>query len=403
MEMNLDSVPYMTTLNGQSFAQAYSQMYQQMVFSGVSPANVTPQPFIESALGGASSAYCKAFTSCTAALASNNTTVIKETAVSDLWTAMNKVASWTLGRTNISQGLNGGAGIATSTNINTSLGSGNYNAAFASLRMMDWHGVTAISNFTFGRSLGTSQLAQYNSAATPLDIFNLHDSYGSQGFDIKLVYNFSAYYTPPVFRGQKGVVGHILGGWTFSPIFTAQSGGPTAVSYSHGSGTSAQSFGEVMTGGSTTSTSDDAVGYAPYTGEMTLHYNTLGTTGTNIWQGTQSVGTQTSGRFNLNAFSNPAAVYGEFRPCVLGFDTSCGGYANIRGLSTWNVDMSVVKDVGIYKERVGATMFFTFTNILNHYSPSGPSLSLTTPATFGEITGQANSPRSMEFGFRLRF
>ena len=57
MLMNLDSVPYMTTLGGQSFAQAYGQMYQQMVFSGVSPANVTAQPFIENALGGAGSAY----------------------------------------------------------------------------------------------------------------------------------------------------------------------------------------------------------------------------------------------------------------------------------------------------------------------------------------------------------
>jgi hypothetical protein len=158
-----------------------------------------------------------------------------------------------------------------------------------------------------------------------------------------------------------------------------------------------------MTGGSPTSTSEAAVGFSPYTGEMTAHYNTLGTTGSNIWQGTQSVGTQTAGRFNLNAFSNPAAVYSEFRPCVLGFDTNCGAYGSLRGLSTWNIDMSVVKDIGVYKERVGATLFFTFTNILNHFQPSNPSLSLTSPTTFGEITGQGNNPRSMEFGLRLRF
>src|SRR5271157_457249 len=95
MLMNLDAVPYMTTLSGQTFASAYSQMYQQMVFNGQNPLNVTAQPFIESALGGSNAAYCQGFTSCTAALASKNTNLIRETAVTDLWNAMGKVPSWT--------------------------------------------------------------------------------------------------------------------------------------------------------------------------------------------------------------------------------------------------------------------------------------------------------------------
>jgi hypothetical protein len=43
------------------------------------------------------------------------------------------------------------------------------------------------------------------------------------------------------------------------------------------------------------------------------------------------------------------------------------------------------------------------TNVLNHFQPSSPSLSLTGPTTFGQITGQANTPRNMEFGIRVRF
>ena len=245
---------------------------------------------------------------------------------------MNTVPTWTLGRTMISQALPGGSGQATSVGMNTALGSGNYNAVFVSLRTNNYHGLTAVSNFTWGRSLGTSQLAQYNSASTPEDIFNLHDTYGSQNFDYKFLYNLSMYYQPPVFRGQKGVLGHILGGWTFSPLFTAQSGGGTAVGYSEGSGSATQGFGEVSTGSGTTSTSEDAVGFSPYTGNIHANYNIYGGTGTNIWQGTQSVGTKTAGTYGLNAFTNPAQVYSEFRPCVLGFDTSCGGYYNLRGL-----------------------------------------------------------------------
>jgi hypothetical protein len=52
---------------------------------------------------------------------------------------------------------------------------------------------------------------------------------------------------------------------------------------------------------------------------------------------------------------------------------------------------------------VGAQLFFTFTNILNHFQPGGASLNLTSPSSFGQITGQASSPRSMEFGLRIHF
>ena len=410
MLVDLDAVPYMTTLGGQSFAQAYSQMYQQLVFNGVSPANLTAQPFIEDSLGGASSAYCKGFSSCTAALASNNTTLIKETAVSDLWSAMNKASSWTLGRTMAYQQYPGAtaSGQSTSVNTNTSLGWGNYNALFVSLRTTNWRGLTALSNFTWGRALGTGQLAQYNSATTAETPYNINAQYGPQSFDIKFLYNLSMYYQPPVYKGQHGILGHVLGGWTFSPLFTAQSGSLTAVGYSEGSGAGTQAFGEVSTGASVSSaTGDNAVGLMPYTGNMTVHYNNPGSpTGTNIFGGTSPVGTKltsTGVLYGLNAFTNPAAIYAEFRPCVLGFDTSCGGYANLRGLPTWNLDMNVIKDIGIIKERVGAQLFFQFTNIMNHFQPSNPSLSLSAPTSFGQITGQANTPRNMEFGLRIHF
>ena len=406
MLINLDSVPTMTTAAGQSFAQAYGQLYQQMVFNGVSPANVAAQPFIENVLGGPGNSYCQGFASCTAALASKNTTLIKETAVSDLWNAMSKTPGWTLGRTMISQALAGGLGQATSVGMNTSLGYGNYNALFVSLRSNEWHGLTAISNFTWGKSLGTSQLAQYNSSSTPLDLWNLQDSYGIQNFDYKFLYNFSMYYQPPFFRGQRGVLGHILGGWTFSPLFTAQSGPPIAVGYSEGSGNGTQAFGEVATGSNAGSTSEYAVGYAPYSGTTSAKYGVYGDPGTNIWLGPQSVGTKvqsTGVNYGLNMFSDPGAVYGQFRPCVLGFDTNCGGYGNLRGLPYWNLDMGIVKDIGIVKERVGATLFFQITNILNHFQPGNPSLSLTSPTSFGQITGSGNTPRNMEFGLRIRF
>ena len=54
----------------------------------------------------------------------------------------------------------------------------------------------------------------------------------------------------------------------------------------------------------------------------------------------------------------------QFRKCILGFDTNCGGYA-LRGLSRWNLDLSVGKGVS-FTERVGADLSFQFTNVMNH-------------------------------------
>jgi len=404
MLMNLDSVPYMTTLGGQTFAQAYSQMYQQLIFNGVNAANVTAQPFIESVLGGPNAAYCKGFASCTSAVATNNLGLIRQTAVSDLWNNMSKTAGWTLGRTVFSQPGAGLGAQSTSIGINTSAGWGNYNGVFVSVRTNNWKGLTAISNFTWGRSLGTSQLAQYNSSSTPLDVFNLQSSYGPQNFDIKFLYNMAMYYQPPVFRGQRGVLGHILGGWTISPIFTAQSGSGVSIGYSEGNCTGCEAFGEVTAPGTSAvgSTSEPAVGYQQYTVTTSAKYGVAGATGNNVAFGSAGVGTKTSTPY-LQMFNDPAAVYGQFRPCVLGFDTSCGGYYNLRGLPTWNVDVNIIKDIGIYKERVGTTFFVAITNVMNHFQPSNPSLSLTSPTTFGQITGQSNTPRNMEFGIRVHF
>jgi hypothetical protein len=256
---------------------------------------------------------------------------------------------------------------------------------------------------------------QASSSYTALNPFDEGAQYGAQPYDIKFIYNLNTYYAVPFYQSQKGVIGHILGGWTISPLFTAQSGNPTGVTYSEGSCTGCQAFGEVTTPGTSAVSADNnslaetAVGFGPYTGGTSAHYGITGGTGSNVAFGSSAVGTKaissaTTALYGLNMFTNPAQVYGEFRPCVLGLDTSCGGGAGgLRGLPTWNLDAQVVKDLGLYKERVGAQFFFTFTNVLNHFQPSNGGLSLTSPTSFGQITGQSNSPRSMEFGLRVHF
>lgn len=395
-EINVDAVPTMTTLGGQTFAQAFANTYWA-VWGGGTPAN---QPFWEAAMGGAKSAYCSGFASCTAAVASKQKSMFQNTQVGDLWSTLSKASGWTLGRTLISSPLAGGAagGQGTSIAMSGSLGWGNYNGLFVTLRTHEFHGVTAISNFTWGRALGTGTIAQYNSSYTMQNPYDLSAGYGPNSFDIKFIYNLSMYYQPTVFRTQRGVVGHILGGWTFSPLFTAQSGGGAAVGYSESNCTGCQAFGEVAnTAASSGSNTEEAVGMSKYTGTTSVKYGVFPTDG---------IGNKAP-NYGLNMFSSPSTVIAEFRPCVLGYDTSCGGYYNLRGLPQWNLDMSISKDLGLHKESVGATFYVAITNMLNHFQPSTPSsstyLNLSNPTAFGQITSQANTPRNMEFGVRVHF
>ena len=399
-QLNLDAVPTMMTLNNEQFSQAWANMYISLCGLGPACANnsassVAVQPFVESALGGATSAYCSGYSSCTQALIANNKSLISGGQVSDLWLAMSKVPSWTLGRTTISSPLTaGGGGQLTGSGLVTALGFGNYNAMFVTYRMREFHGVSLTSNFTWSRALGTANVAQSSSDFTSLNPFDLHAGYGPQSYDIPLIVNVAAYYRPDVYKTQKGILGHVLGGWTFSPLFTAQSGAPIGVSLTEGSCSGCQAFGEVAASNSSfVPYYENAVLNSKFTGGTSANYSVAGSGG---------IGTNNS--TGVNIFGNPAAVYSEFRRCILGYDTSCGGYGNLRNLPQYNLDAQALKDIGLWKEgKVGATLSFQITNVLNHMQPGSPSLSITGPTTFGRITGQANTPRNMEFGIRLHF
>jgi hypothetical protein len=241
-------------------------------------------------------------------------------------------------------------------------------------------------------------VTQASSAYTDLDAFNVGANYGPNSFDIKFLYNLAMTYQVPYYKTQHGVLGHVLGGWSFSPIFTAQSASGISVTYNESGlcGGACQAFGE-SSSSSVTSNAENAVATTPYTGGTSANYNVPGST-------VNGIGIGTNNPTGVNLFANPALVYSEFRPCILGYDTSCGGYYNRRGMPWWNVDVNAVKDIGIWKEgRVGASLSFQITNVFNHVVLSNPGPSLSSPSTFGRITSAANIPRNMEFGLRIHF
>jgi len=250
--------------------------------------------------------------------------------------------------------------------------------------MNDWHGMTLQNNFTYSKALGIGAVIQATSQETAVDPYNLNTQYGPQAFDRKFVDALFLVYQPPVYRNQQGVVGHLLGGWTFSPIFTAGSGAPDYCN---------------------TNTGADSEGYSGSQEWGSGDGNNVFTNANCAL--TSRVGTSASVH-NINGisvmFANPAAVFANVRPLILGFDGNSGGLGQFRGLPYWNMNLGVKKNLRVM-ERLSLEASINFINVLNHNQLLDPNLNIAgqNPQTFGQLSTEGTFPRTMEFGIRVNF
>ena len=328
--ININAVPYMMTVGGQTFAKAYAGLQADLGCTGPSsgcaangaPATVTPQPFFEAAMNPA---YCAGFSSCTAAVASNEIDNLTSHSVWSLYSDLDN-GGFNFPRSMMNTPLAGAFGAAgqlsSGIGVNASVGHGNYNALFATIKMADWRGLTMQSNFTWGKALGTGATVQATSEYTPADAFDLDRTYGVQSWDRKFVYNFFFVYQPPFYKGQKGLLGHVLGGWTFAPVFSAGSGVPIQINTT----TQGQSYGE-----GDASNFFNGTGFGPGENAVAIGKYNQGSSRHNNVPGSNGVGTN---GFGANMFSDPEAAYNLFRDPILGLDTGrTGGAGTLRGLA----------------------------------------------------------------------
>jgi hypothetical protein len=418
--VNINAVPYMMTLGGQRFDNAYAAVETALGcatsfaacganFPSTKAAQIayansfTPQKFFETSLAG--TGYCNGFASCTAAVVFNEQSNLLTQSVWSLWSDLDN-GGFNFPRSmlntpipgtapcpgSISTAPCGASGQLTSgVGVNASVGHGNYNGAFVSVKMNNWHGITLQENFTYSKALGTGALVQATSEYTVNDPFNIdRNGYGLQAFDRKFVFNTFAMIDDPWYKGQHGIIGHIAGGWSLSPILAIGSGQPLGCADNQGAGSGGQAFGAADS--ASFFTTENCILTKAASGSSASLHNNAG-----------------PGAFNI--FGDPAGVLSTLRPPILGLDANSGGVGVFRGLMYWNVDMRLVKDIKI-TERVGLQFQYVVTNVFNHPvfadpaagdAQTGLGVDPTTPSTFGVVTGQGNNPRQMQFGARITF
>jgi hypothetical protein len=405
--IDINSVPYMMTLGGQQFATAWRNVLLQYCggFAGMAGggcagnvAAVTPQAFFEAAL---TKAYCTTPvqqtngtfitpTSCTNAVVLNEgpTGNFQGDLMWNLWSDLDN-GGFNFPRSMMNTPIAGSAygangQTASGIAVNSSVGHGNYNAVFGTIKTMDWRGLTMQSNFTWSKALGTGAEVQATSEYTPDNPFDLNEMYGRQAFDRKITYNAMLVYEPPFYKGQQGVVGRLLGGWIFSSVFAAGSGTPIELYGAFGNGSpwgesdNTNFFGD-----------ENAVPIGAIGGQGKAYYNSP------------------SSGLPVNIFKNGVAEVNNWRNPVIGIDNRDGAEGILNGLRYWNTDMSIAKNIRV-AESVTLRFQGVFQNVFNHNQWVDPfALGLYSPSNFGALYNSSPTatatPRNLEIGARVTF
>lgn len=368
----LNQVPFFMVSGGQSFAQAFDNVGAQILTGGA----ITPQPFFEAALAGSS--LCKApYANCTAGVVARYGGSISTQRVRDTWNGIQPSFVF-------------GPATAATNQLNSlffynSQGESSYNAGFISFRQRFADRFTLNASFTYSHSLDENGQWQVSDSAFS-NSFDPHYDYGTSNFNRKFVFNLLGVYHLP-FGAGRTTLSKILRGWSIAPILAWHTGQPLKVANGGG-----QEFGQL------TAASSGAILTVPNTFGSSAHGGVTGNTATQV----ATAGNPATGGTGLNLFADPDAVFKAFRPIRISQDTTSGGGGQLRGMSRWNLDVSIARKFKV-AERVGASFEAQFFNAFNHVEFNDPSVSLQSPQSFGVITGQYNTPRAIQLGIRIEF
>ena len=133
-----------------------------------------------------------------------------------------------------SPGFGGGYANCNFTNVieyaNTA--QSNYNGLQSELRIANWHGLTATASYTYSKTIDNasevfSTLGGGNTLAYAQDPFNTSGAErANSGIDFPHVVGVAVVYDLPFYKAQRGLLGHVLGGWQVNTTYRYTSGQP---------------------------------------------------------------------------------------------------------------------------------------------------------------------------------
>jgi hypothetical protein len=430
VDLDTDAIPVMMKLGGQSFTQAYYNLFladQQAQKTGVTP-TVAAQPFFETALGGANSAFCSGYANCTTAVeaaeglnGTGNISFYSPWAMfQDFDTAANGPAAGPGGSEWNFPGCTGCPILPTSVghygynNNQVTDGFANYQALFVTVQKRAGHGLVLSGNYSYSHTLSIYDINQEYTGYSVNYPWDLHWNYMPAIFDRTQVLNILANYQLPFGKGKyfatkNPVLDRIIGGWSFSPVFSWGTGLPIETETAYGAEFGSNwntglDAGEVPLGNTAQFGHSAQVNY--HASSTTASY--LGPSQGSLVGYTNDPYPDCGGKacapntYGVNLFKNPAAVFNSYRPALLGLDTSTYSFGPYYGQHRWNLDFTIAKQTHI-KENWNVTFYAQFLNAFNHMEYGDPGLSYLDPADFGNLTGQYNSPRVVELGARVSF
>ncbi len=199
LPINLNAVPYMMTKGGQTFAKAYANtvigVLRQRKSQEHGRRELRSAMRLQSLRSRSSRPRWRVLATATASptaprpLSPTRATMARAISPSqNVWSLYSDLdnGGFNFPRSMMNTPLNCPTGseigcqrqLTSGVGMNASIGYGNYNALFVTLKSQDWHGVTMQSNFTWSKALGTGAVVQATSGATPPDPFNLGTGYG---------------------------------------------------------------------------------------------------------------------------------------------------------------------------------------------------------------------------------
>lgn len=236
--------------------------------------------------------------------------------------------------------------------------SSNYNAIQASFTKRLSGGNIINVNYTWSKSL--------SNIGTPQTIYNLTSEYGPTPFDRKNIFNANFVYVLPFYRNERGITGHLLGGWQTTGI----------VSYGSGLFLTAKTVNVDPGGVGDLATGSAAVGTARP--DEISNPNTGAPHHLQQW-------------FNISAFAKVPA--GQYRP-------GDARVSNILGPGYGNWDLSLFKNIAI-RQQLNMQLRAESFNSFNHtnFSDVATTLGLT---NYGQVTA-AGPARVMQLAAKIVF